>query len=146
MADFDELDYDEQVEIIEEKNDPIMDAFEQWLKNKGLAKKTIHRHLENVALFAEYLTYYEPLYSLDEADASDFAGFCGNWFPRKAMWASANSAKANLASFRKFTHFMEEAGHWDAAHAQDIRNDLKENKEEYIETAATYYDRYDDIW
>ncbi|NKQ34945.1 MAG: integrase [Chloroflexi bacterium] len=146
MTDFDDLDYDEQVEAIQEENEPILAAFEQWLADKGLVKKTIHRHMENVAFFAEYLTYYEPLQPLDEADEVDFGSFCGNWFPRKAMWASANSAKSNLASFRKFTSFMEEAGYWDAKHAQAIRDDLKENKEEYIETAETYYDRYSDDW
>ncbi|HID51906.1 MAG TPA: integrase [Anaerolineae bacterium] len=146
MTDFDDLDYDKQVEAIQEENEPVLAAFEQWLTDKGLAKKTIRRHMENVAFFAEYLTYYEPLQSLGEADEVDFGDFCGNWFPRKAMWASANSAKSNLTSFRKFISFMEEAGYWDAKHAQSIRDDLKENKEEYIETAETYYDRYADEW
>ena len=146
MTDFNDLDYDEQVEIIRKANEPILAGFEQWLVKKGLTKKTIHRHLENVAFFAQYLTYYEPLKPLVGADFTNFSSFCSDWFPRKAMWASANSAKANLTSFRKFTAFMVDAKHWDAEHAQDIRDDFKENKAEYIESAESYYDQYLDDW
>jgi len=140
-----ELDYDEQVELIEAQNEPILSAFEQWLVANRLSPKTIHRHMENVEFFAEYLVYYEPLEPLIEADSSDFDAFCGDWFPRKAMWASAGSARSNLASFRKFAAFMVEAKHWDKEREEDIRETLKENKEDYIETAESYYDKYDDM-
>jgi len=142
----DELDYDEQVELIETQNEPVLTAFEQSLAANGLSAKTIHRHMENIAFFAEYLTYYEPLEPLIEADSSDVHMFCGNWFPRKAMWASAGSARSNMASFRKFAAFMVEAGHWDNEHAQEIRETLKENKEEFIEIADSYYDNLNDMW
>ncbi|MCP4423342.1 MAG: site-specific integrase [Chloroflexi bacterium] len=140
-----ELDYDEQVELIEAENEPILSAFEQWLAAKGLSAKTIRNHVENIAFFAEYLVYYDPLEPLIEADSGDIASFCGNWFPRKAMWASASSARANMASFRKFAAFMVEAKHWDKEQEQEIRETLKEGKEEFIETAESYYDRYDDM-
>lgn len=136
------FDYDAEVEKIEAKNKPILDAFAEWLTIKGLSKTTIRNHVENVGFFASFLTYYEPLEPLIEADSTDIESFCADWFPRKAMWASASSTRSNMASFRKFAAFMVETGHWDKEHEQDIRKTLKENKDEFIEAASGY----DDVW
>ena len=135
-------DYDAEVEKIEAQNKPILDAFREWLAAKGLSKKTIRNHVDNIDFFADFLTYYEPVEALVDADEGDIGSFCGNWFPRKAMWASASSARSNMASFRKFAAFMVESARWDKAKAQDIRELLKENKDEFIEVAAGY----DDVW
>lgn len=141
------LDYDAEVERIEKENKPILNAFGKWLEEKGLSKKTVRTHVENVDFFADYLTYYEPLEALIEADDGDISSFCGDWFPRKAMWASASSARSNMASFRKFAAFMVETEQWDKEREQRIRETLKENKDEFIEVADSYYDQYnDDVW
>lgn len=88
------FDYDKEVEAIRVYNQPILDAFQAWLKTSGLADKTIKNHIDNIDFFTEYLTYYEPLYRLDEANEGDVTSFLLDWFPRKAMWASVSSTKS----------------------------------------------------
>ena len=137
------MDYDREVEKIKEQNEPLLAEFEEWLKASGLSAKTINNHYQNITFFAEYLVYYEPLEPLIDADEFDVNGFCGNWFPRKAMWASANSARSNMTTFRKFSKFMVDAGHWSANRNKAIREMLKTNKDEFIEVADSYYDSFD---
>ena len=91
---------------------------------------------ENIEFFAEYLVYYEPLAKLDEADDSDVYSFLGDWFPRKAMWASESSMKSNMASFRKYFKFLRESGRIKKEVVDDIRETLKENKDEFLEAVA----------
>lgn len=140
------MDYDHQVNRIRQQNKPLLDAFRQWLEAAGLSAKTVRTHVNNVDFFSEYLVYYEPLEALTEANAADFYSFCAHWFPRKAMWASAGSARSNMTSFRKFTRFMIVAGHWPAEREQAIRKVLRENRDAFINIAETYYDQFDDGW
>lgn len=138
------MDYAKQVERIREQNKPILAAFQQWLEAAGLSAKTVKTHVDNVDFFTEYLVYYEPLKRLAAADADDFYIFCANWFPRKALWASAASARSNLASFRKFARFMRETERWSAKRELEILETLKANRDEMIDIAETYYDQFSD--
>ncbi len=129
-------DYDQKVKKIRTYNQPILDGFKSWLRKSGLAPKTIKNHVENIDFFADYLVYYEPLSKLDEADNSDVDSFLGDWFPRKAMWASESSTRSNMASFRKFFKFLRESGRVDQEVEDDVREMLKENKDEFLEAVA----------
>ena len=103
----DTLSYDERVRAINAYNQPILEDFRAWLEQSGLSEKTVENHVENIDFFTHYLVYYDdPLKKLDEADNIDVGMFLTNWFPRKAMWASATSVKSYLASFKKFFHWM----------------------------------------
>ena len=137
------LNFDAKIKQVKGQNKPILEAFEKWLEEKGLSKKTIYNHVVNVDWFAES----RGLKSLIEVDSDDFYMYCADFFPRKVTWASANSARANMASFRKFAAFMVEAEYWDKEREQEIRKTLKENKDKFIETAESYYGQYDDdVW
>ena len=81
--------YDARVRAIRAYNQPILDDFRTWLEQSGLAKKTVKAHVFNIDVFTAYLLYYEPSKKLDEANSGDDWMFLANWFPRKAMWASA---------------------------------------------------------
>lgn len=135
-------DYDREVEKIRAHNRPILDEFQSWLENSGLAQKTVKNHIENVDFFTEYLVYYEPLTKLDEANVGDVFGFLGGWFPRKAMWASVTSMRSNMASFRKFFKFLRETGRINQEVEDDVQNTLKEHKDEFLE--AVNFD--DSFW
>lgn len=139
MTDFD---YDKEVEKMEAYNQPILDEFGSWLEKSGLAQTTVKNHVENMAFFAEYLVYYEPLYALDEADAGDVTSFLLDWFPRKAMWASASSTKSHMATFRKFFKFMNESDRIDEGIEVEVRQTLKDHKDEFLDAVA--FD--DDYW
>ena len=131
-----EIDYDKEVEKINTYNKPILNEFAAWLKKTGLAQKTIKTHVENMDFFAEYLTYYEPLYALDEADAGDVASFLLDWYPRKAMWASVSHTKSHMATFRKFFKFMSESNRIDKVVEDEVRQVLKDEKDAFLEAVA----------
>ena len=46
-------DYDKEVEAIRAYNQPILDAFQGWLKAAGLADRTINNHVENIDFFED---------------------------------------------------------------------------------------------
>jgi len=127
--------YDAQVQAIRAYNQPILDDFRAWLEQSGLAEKTVRNHVDNIDFFTEYLVYQEPLEKLDEADGSDVWMFLGDWFPRKAMWASESSVKSNMASFKKFFQWMGETGRVSTETVDDVLSTLKEGRDEFIEAA-----------
>lgn len=135
-------DYDREVKKIRAHNQPILNEFQSWLENSGLAPKTVKNHVENVDFFTEYLVYYEPLTKLDEANVGNVYGFLGDWLPRKAMWVSVFSMRSNMASFRKFFKFLRETGRINQEIEDDVRDTLKEHKDEFLE--AGEFD--DSIW
>jgi len=127
--------YDARVQAIKAYNQPILDDFRAWLEQSGLAEKTVRNHVDNIDFFTEYLVYNEPLEKLDEADGSDVWMFLGDWFPRKAMWASESSVKSNMASFKKFFQWMGETGRVSTETVDDVLSTLKEGRDEFIEAA-----------
>ncbi len=127
--------YDAQVQAIRAYNQPILDDFRAWLEQSGLAEKTVRNHVDNIDFFTEYLVYQEPLEKLDEADGSDVWMFLGDWFPRKAMWASESSVKSNMASFKKFFQWMGETGRVSPETLDDVLSTLKEGRDEFLEAA-----------
>ena len=137
-------DYEKEVEEIRAVNRPILEAFQAWLEKGRLSEKTVKSHCQNMEFFAEYLLYYEPLYSLDEADSGDVHGFLSEWFPRKALWASPTSTRSHMASFRKFFRFMTESGRIEQTVEDEVRETLKENKEAFLD--AVGFDDTDDDW
>ncbi len=127
--------YDAQVQAIRAYNQPILDDFRAWLEQSGLAEKTVRNHVDNIDFFTEYLVYQEPLEKLDEVDGSDVWMFLGDWFPRKAMWASESSVKSNMASFKKFFQWMGETGRVSPETLDDVLSTLKEGRDEFLEAA-----------
>ncbi len=136
-------DYDQKVAKIEMYNQPILEGFGVWLEKSGLTKKTVKRHCENIDFFAEYLIYYEPLSSLDEADNSDVYMFLMNWYPRKAMWASEAHTKSYMATFRKFFVYLNECKQIEQSVVDEVKGTLKENKESFLEAVAFEDDDYE---
>ena len=118
------IDYDAHVDAIKEHNTPILASFQKSPKKAGLAKKTMKNHVENIDFFTDYLTYYEPLKRLDEADEGDVSSFLLDWFPRKALWASVSSTKSYLASFKKFFQWMGETQLIPADVVDDVLKEL----------------------
>ncbi len=136
-------DYDAEVKLIRTDNQPILDGFQLWLEKSGLAPKTVKSHLGNIDFFAEYLTYYEPLLRLTEADDVDVYEFLMNWYPRKAMWASEANTRSYMASFRKFFKYLKESNRIEHSIVDDVRETLRENKEGFLEAVAFDDDEYE---
>ena len=102
---FDYEAYEKERDAIREINALHLAGFEKCLKNDGLSVKTIERHIGNVDFYInEFLCYYDAedvrhgCYSVGE--------FLGDWFIRKAMWASPSGINSSAASFKKFYAYM----------------------------------------
>ena len=129
-------DYDQKEKKIRSYNEPILAEFKSWLEESGLASNTVKNHSVNIDFFAEYLTYYEPLCKLDEADSSDVFGFLMIWYPRKAQWASKSNTRAYMATFRKFFKYLKESNRIEGNIEEGVRVTLKEHNEGFLDAVA----------
>jgi site-specific recombinase XerD len=120
-------------------NQKFLTDFESWLESSGLSEKTIKNHLANIDFYInEYLLYEDAVEAKDGVDSvSDFLGY---WFIKKAMWASQSSIKANASSLKKFYSFLLEKGLIEPDDLQELKETIKEEMTEWLETL----ERYDD--
>jgi site-specific recombinase XerD len=109
------------------------------LSDKGLAEKTIERHVENVEFYINTFLLYSDAVPAKKG-ASEVWSFFGDWFIRKAIWASPTSIKQIAASLKKFYTFMHEQGHIDTDDLQELKETIKEEMPEWVGTV----ERYDD--
>jgi len=134
--------YDQVVKKIKTDNEPLIAEFSNYLKDEGLSPKTIKNHMQNISFFAEYLIYYEPYLSLHEVESCcEVSSFLGDFFPRKAMWASPASIKSNIATFKKFFKWMIAKNKMRKDEYEYLLELIKEEKENWIES-ATFEDDY----
>jgi hypothetical protein len=102
---FDYETFEKKRDAIQELNKLYLRGFEKWLRSSGLSEKTIEKHVFNVDFYInDFLCYYDAedvqqgCYSVSQ--------FLGDWFIRKAMWASVAGIKSNAASFKKFYAYL----------------------------------------
>lgn len=132
-------DFDAQVKQIQARNEPILSGFRQFLARGSLSPKTITTHAQNMEFFTQYLVYYEPLKVLDQTTSTDVFSFLNDWFLRKAMWSSVTAVKSHLATFKKFFTWMSETNQMARADSERILATIKEDREEFIDHAASYF-------
>ena len=130
--------YDQQVEAILAYNQPLLDEFQDWLAHSGVSAKTVQSHVDNMAFFATYLVYYDPLQRLDEATSGDVWMFLSDWFPRKALWASTTSIRTYLTSFRKFFRWMGDTEHVSPEKVTEVLTMLKDERDAFLRAVAAW--------
>lgn len=94
---------------IESENINYLKIFQNSLSSKGLSKKTITSHVNNIDLFVNVFLcdYLEE----DVVQGCYYVSrFLGDWFIRKALWSSCSHIKDNAASLKKFYACMLENG------------------------------------
>jgi site-specific recombinase XerD len=129
--------YEQGVHAIQLANQPILDGFENWLKQLGLSEQTIKDHVDNIRFFAHYLLLYAySLRRLDEATEGNVYDFLEDWFPRKALWASVSSMKVYLASFKKFFTWMGATGLVAPDTVENVRSTLKDSRTLFLRKVA----------
>ena len=131
--------YERACKRIKKDNAKLLEQFDQWLAGKGLSEKTVRRHVENADFYINTFLPYEDAIPAKEG-ASRISMFLGYWFIRKAMWASPSAIRENAGSLKKFYTFMQEQGKIDADELQDLKETIKEEMPEWVETV----ERYDD--
>ncbi len=64
--------------------------------------------------------------------------FLADWFPRKALWASATSVKSYCASFKKFFQWMAETLRVSPEVVAGVLDTLKEDRDAFLRKVADY--------
>lgn len=129
--------YEQRVQAIEQANQPILEGFEQALKQSRLSAQTIKDHVDNIRFFSGYLLLYDySLRRLDEATEGAVYNFLEDWFPRKALWASPMSMKIYLASFKKFFTWMGKSGLVPPERVEEVLSTLKEERSFFLKQVA----------
>lgn len=146
MNEYDE--YEAECEKIREENQIILNGFRKHLESKKASKKTIDKHTSNIDFYInEFLLYEEPLRPATGVNSLNY--FLGDWFIRKAMWASVTSIKEYIASLKKFYTYMCENGDIEIDDLLDMKEEIKECKGEWLEALQKYDDpstSIEDIW
>lgn len=123
---------------IRKENEKVLERFQQWLVDKGLSNKTIHRHVDNVDFYINEFLLYDD-FEKPEEGVYNVDMFLGYWFIRKAM-ASVSQIKQNITSLKKFYKFMYEKGAISKEALDDMLFTIKEEKSEWFATVARYDD------
>ena len=142
MEDYKDL--KKKVEENRKRNEKFINEFDSWLNEKGLAKKTIRKHLNNASLYInDYLNYYDA--SKMENGVHYVHGFLDGWFIEKCLWSSRNSLKETAVSIKKFYECMSEKGYIKKEEYKHLCKEIKENMENFLDQMdafdnGTYYD------
>lgn len=141
-------DFEKKVQAIRKDNKFILERFKTYLRDKKLSKATIDKHLGNIDFFInDYLLYHQPTLA---KEGSEVVGcFLGNWFIRKAMWASVTSINENITSIKKFYQFMYEIGEIEKDDLFELNEEVKNCKNEWIKNIKMYDNPnidIEDIW
>jgi hypothetical protein len=131
--------YEETCEIIRRENAELIDRFEEWLERKGLSKKTVDMHCENIRFYVNHFLLYEDTVRPEDG-VGDVGMFLGYWFIRKALWATKASMKSNAASLKKFYGFMLEIGKIRQEDLDELKYEIKEGLPEWLATLARFDD------
>ena len=129
-------------------NKTFLDGFEGYLQGKKLSKKTVVRHVDNIDFHINaFLLHYEA----EEAATGvhQVGYYLGDWFTRKAMWASVTSIKSYITSLKHFYTFMQTIGQVTHGDLAEMKAVIKEEKEEWLEALRKYDDPdvdFEDIW
>ena len=141
--------YEKECERIREENVKVLADFSDWLTAKGLSEKSIGNHRANMDFYLNHFLLYEDAKPA-ETGVSEAGCFLGDWFIRKAMWASQSSIKSSAATLKKFYTFMHEKGRVTQEELDDLKAEIKEEMPEWLATLARYddpdIDDMDDVW
>ena len=140
-TDDDFKEYEQACVKLKGENKPLLEDFEQWLAGKGLAKKTIKRHTENIDFYINDYLLYDDAVPASEGVISVLM-FFGYWFPRKAMWASPTSVREISASLKKFYTFMHKTGQIDADDLAELKETIKEGMPDWLDELGDVTDSW----
>ena len=133
----DTSDYDKQCQEIRHESITILGEFSAWLTDAGLSTATIRSHRYNIDFFLNHFLLYGD--TLRAPDGVGYVGeFLGDWFIRKATWSSKASIKSNAASLKKFYTFMAEKGMVKPEELTTLKQQIKEEMPDWLDTLDRY--------
>ena len=120
------------------RNEDYLKMFEKSLEEKQLTAKTIRKHVSNIDFYLnDYLTYYDEIIKMEDG-TQHTRSFLGDWFIRKAMWASKSSIKEMASSLKKFYEYMSALGFVKISDYQEMCYEIKDNMDRYLENLEDY--------
>ena len=123
---------------IRKENGILLKEFGTWLSKKKLKAKTIASHIDNVSFYInDFLLYYDVIEAKDGVNS--IGDFLGDWFVRKAGWASDAHIKASAASFKKFYTFLFEKGDIEKSTLIELKADIKEEMPDWLSNVRSYW-------
>ncbi len=141
--------YKADCQRIREANTQLLADFEMWLLQQNLAAKTVKRHIQNVDFYVNEFLLYEDTIE-PQKGIGEIGMFLGYWFIKKALWASPSSIRSNAASLKKFYTFLHERGMVRAEDLKKLKEKIKEELPEWVETMKRYDDPditdMDEVW
>ncbi|VEN74940.1 Recombinase [Candidatus Desulfarcum epimagneticum] len=140
--------FEAECEKRKNENHTFIIGFTRYLENKKLSQKTITKHVGNIDFYInDFLLYESPQEAAEGVTELNY--FLGYWFIKKAMWASPTSIKENIASLKHFYSYMNKIGQVSAEELDEMKAEIKERKDDWIETVQRYDDLnidMDDVW
>ena len=124
--------FEKAVGKIRETNNAYLTEFSQWLKDKGLAAKTIDNHVTNVEFYINEFLCYDDALDVKQG-CYQVSQFLGDWFIRKTTWASCGNIKSNAASIKKFYAFLLEKGVIRQEDFDELRETIKDEMPDWLE-------------
>ncbi len=140
--------YEAECEKVRKENRNVLDGFRKYLELKKLSEKTVNKHVYNIDFYInDFLLYEEPLKPREGVNMLN--SFLGYWFIRKALWASVTSIKENITSLKHFYSCLHQNGDVTSEELYEMKQDIKENKDEWLETLRAFDDPntdLEDLW
>jgi|GEM_PF-837091 len=141
-------DYDRRRAALETVNSTLINEFRAELGSNGSSPKAAAAHIERLSFFAN-------TYLIDYCDQSlaegygQIGGYLGDWFIRKAMWASPSEIKANIATFRKFYAFLKNSGRLTQEELDELKGEIAAESPLWLGRQQRYSDPqipFEDVW
>ena len=138
-------DWEKKLEENRKRNEKFIKEFETWLNQKGLVKKTIKKHLNNIDLYInDYLNYYEI--TKMEKGVSKAYMFLNDWFIRKCLYATKTSISENAASIKKFYKCMCELGYISNEDYEFLDASIRDNMDKFYASLIEFDDYDGEEW
>ena len=134
-------------ERLRSDNARLRERFCDWLRSRGLSRRTIERHVGNAGVYLdEFLLYDDPVEASEGARSHHLRMFFDYWFVRKCVCASPTGMRAMAASLKKFYAFMDEVGEVTPQDSQEVRATVGLCLPDWLETLRIYFDEAEEAW
>ena len=138
--DFSYEEYEKACEEVRRSNAGLLSVFEDELTAKGLARKTIERHIFNVDLYINDYLLREEARPMEDGVAG-LDGFF-DFFIRKCAWSTPASVKGMAASLKKFYQCMAAHGKIDQEDLDFLKDEIKEGVPHWQKECADYNEEW----
>lgn len=121
---------EEEREAKRKENERIIEEYQTYLNEKGLAEHSIEKHIYNISYFLnEYLLYRDT--GPDEA-LLKMNDFVGNWFIKKTPWVTVSSIQLMISSIKHFYRHRQLQGKISKKDLDMLLSKIKRSQDDWI--------------